>query len=79
MSQEEGFKFCLDTQKQQSPPFGSGLPWARKCLVTSQFTLKENSIYKNSREGKLEPIQKKYKVQKKKEKKKDKNTCHERT
>jgi hypothetical protein len=26
-------------QKQQSPPFGSGLPWALKCLVTGQSTL----------------------------------------
>jgi hypothetical protein len=36
------------------------------CSITSRFTLEENSIYKNSRDRKLEPIQRKYKAKKRK-------------
>jgi hypothetical protein len=35
----KGVQVLFGHQKQQSPPLGSGLPWALKCLVISQFTL----------------------------------------
>jgi hypothetical protein len=43
MHQEEGFKICLD-QNQRSPPLGSGLPWAIKCLVIDQSTLHDKGV-----------------------------------
>ncbi len=34
-----GVEVLLEHQEQQSPPFGSGLPWVLKCSVTGQLTL----------------------------------------
>jgi hypothetical protein len=40
-------------QKQQTPPLGSGLPWAVKCLNINQFSLKEQNIETSKLEIKI--------------------------